>query len=214
MAFIFLDESGQFTKHNNEDYFVLVTFTTGEPRRTEKTFRTFQHKKFPRKMRNQSEIKFSGVKHHALKVKMLKQIANMDVRIRYSYLLRNNIPQEYRDGTKIRGGHLYTAIVRQTLEMYFPMSEKEFRLFCDKRHLKGIKQSEFKEKLKIELISMMEKNAIIQIETIDSTSDPNIQIADWIAGALATYHNKKANGEEYYTILRNNFVGEGKELFT
>lgn len=214
MAFIFLDESGQFTKHNDENYFVVVTFTTGEPRRTEKTFRAFQHKKFPRKMKNQSEVKFSDVKDNKLRMKSLKQISNMDVRIRYAFLLCNNIPQEFRDGSKLRSGHLYTEVVRQVLEMYFPMAEKEFRLFCDRRHLKGIKQSEFKDILKAGLISEMQKDAIVQIETIDSTSNANIQIADWIAGALAAYHNQKNHGEEYFTILRNNLVGEGRELYS
>jgi len=36
MAYIFLDESGQFTKRPNEKYFVVGSFTIGNPRRTEK----------------------------------------------------------------------------------------------------------------------------------------------------------------------------------
>ena len=33
MAYIFLDESGQFTKHDNEQYFVVGSFMTGDYRR-------------------------------------------------------------------------------------------------------------------------------------------------------------------------------------
>lgn len=213
MAFIYLDESGQFAKHNDDQYFILVTFTVGEPKRTKKDFRTFQHKKFPRKMKYQAEVKFSDVSDEELKVKMLKHIANMDVRIRYTYLLRNNIPTIFRDKKSLKSGHLYTEVVCQTLDMYLPINEKEFRLFCDRRNLKGITQSEFKDTLRKNLTKAMPKDSIIQIETVDSTTSENIQIADWIAGALASYHNKKPNGEEYYTILRNNLIGDGKELF-
>ena len=48
---------------------------------------------------------------------------------------------------------------------------------------------------------------------VDSTTNANIQIADWISGALARYLEQKPFGKEYYEILKNNVIGEGKELF-
>ena len=48
---------------------------------------------------------------------------------------------------------------------------------------------------------------------IDSTTNANIQIADWIAGALYRYLEGKPNGDEYYKILKNNFLDDGKEFF-
>jgi hypothetical protein len=56
------------------------------------------------------------------------------------------------------------------------------------------------------------KEAIIQIETVDSATQPNIQIADWICGALFRFYNKKADGKEYFKILKNSIIAE-KELF-
>jgi len=41
----------------------------------------------------------------------------------------------------------------------------------------------------------------------------NIQIADWIAGALARYLEKGRLGEKCFKILKENIIGEGKELF-
>ena len=58
--YIFLDESGNFTKHNHEEYFVIGSFTVGDPKRTSKDFRAFYKKHFPRKMKNQAEIKWSA----------------------------------------------------------------------------------------------------------------------------------------------------------
>ena len=214
MPHIFLDESGQFTKYKDEKYFVIGTFTIGNPRRTEKQFRVWQRTKFPRKLRYQPEIKFSEINiSDNLRLKTLKFISNLDVRIHYSYLLKRNIPDEYRKKDKLKSGLLYTNIVGETLEMYLPISDREFRIFCDKRHLKGIKRSEFKRVLEARLYSQLPSGVAIQIEMLDSAVSPNIQIADWISGALGWYLEKKRLGEECYQILKNNLLGEGKELF-
>jgi hypothetical protein len=214
MPYIFLDESGQFTKHNNEEYFVVGSFTVGNPRRTKKQFRSWQRTKFPKKMRYQPEIKFSEVKiKDDLRLKTLKFIANLDVRIRYSYFLRRNIPYSYWEKKKLQSGILYTNVIGETLEMYLPVSDSGFRVFCDRRHLKGITRSKFKEILIARLLPQLPKGVVIEIQMIDSKSNANIQIADWVSGALACYLEKKGLGEDYYKILKNNILDEGKELF-
>ena len=48
---------------------------------------------------------------------------------------------------------------------------------------------------------------------VDSKQNANIQIADWIVGALARYLEDKELGEECCQILKNNFLDLGKELF-
>jgi len=215
MPHIFLDESGQFTKRKNEKYFVVGSFTIGNPRRTKKQFRSWHRTRFPKKMRNLPEIKFSHKDiDKKLRLKTLKFIADLDVRIRYVYLLRNNIPEDYRKGGEIKSGYLYTNIIGELAEMYLPITDLGFRLFCDERHLKGIKRSEFKEILKARLLPQLPKNSIIQIEMINSIINANIQIADWISGALAWYLDKKEIGDKCYQILKNNILKNGsKELF-
>ncbi len=214
MACIFLDESGQFTKHNNEEYFVVGSFIVGDKNRTNKRFRSWHKTRFPRKMRNQPEIKFSEVKINSkLRLKTLKYISDLDVRIHYSYLLRKNIPDTYKNKNKLESGRLYTNIIGETLEMYLPTNDLEFRVFCDKRHLKGIKPSEFKSILKNRLAPQLPAGTIIQIEMINSTFDANIQIADWIVGALAWHLEGKELGGECFNILKNNLLKDGKELF-
>ena len=213
MAYIFLDESGQFTKHNNEEYFVVGTFIIGDPKRTEKAFKSW-HKNFPKKMRHLNEIKWSTTSiDNKLRIKTLKHISKLDVRIKYSYLLRKNIPKEYKHKGKIKSGLLYTNVIGETLDMYLPINEKELKIFCDRRHLKGLKESDFKSILKARLLPQLPSNTIIEIRMIDSSTSTNIQIADWIAGALFKYLEKRDHGKEYFSILKNNILGEGKELF-
>lgn len=97
-------------------------------------------------MRNLPEIKFSNRGFDKkLRLKTLQFIANLDVRIRYVYLLRQNIPDTYRKKRRIKSGFLYTNIIGEALEMYLPITDLGFRVFCDQRHLKGVKRSEFNE---------------------------------------------------------------------
>lgn len=211
--YIFLDESGQFTKHNDEQYFILAAFTVGEPRRTEKDLRNWFRTKFPKKMRYQAEIKFSDKRiDDNLRLKTLKFISNLDVRINFVYLLRNNIPNDFRYKDKLKSGHLYTHIIGELLEMFLPTTDMEFRVFCDQRHLKGIKRSEFKKMLSARMLPLLPANSNIEIEMLDSSSSINIQIVDWIVGALARNFENKKLGKECNDYLRNNIIGS-KELF-
>lgn len=212
--YIFLDESGQFAKHKDEQYFVVASFTVGDPKRTEKALRKWYKNKFPKKMHDQSEIKFSDKKiGDYLRLKTLKFISNLDVRINYLYLLRKNIPSDFYKKDKLLSGHLYTHIIGELLEMYLPIDDIEFRAFCDQRHLKGITRSEFKRSLKAHLLPKLPAGTIVEIEMIDSVSSTNIQISDWIVGAITWALENKTLGKECKEILKNNILGTGKELF-
>jgi len=211
--YIFLDESGQFTKHNNEQYFVIGSFLTSDPRRIEKMFKSWQKTKFPRKNRNQPEIKFSEVNiNDELRLKTLRMISEMDIRIKYTYLKRENIPAKYKNDGKLNSGILYTQVVAENLKLYASAADNELRVFCDQRHLKGITRKEFKNILTAAILPLMPRSSIIQIEMIDSKTNANIQIADWISGALARHHEKKDLCNECYEILKNNII-ESDELF-
>ncbi len=215
MPYIYLDESGQFSKHNNEDYFVVASFTVGDIRRTAKGFRAWCRSHFPKKMRDQSEIKWSSSRYsNELRIKTLREISKLDVRIRFAYLLHRNIPADYRHKNKLQSGLLYTNIVNELLTSYLPTNDKEFRVFCDRRRLSGMSETEFKEILKARLLPILPIGVVLQIEMVDSAEVINIQIADWIAGALARYLEKRKFGDEYFKILKENIIGEGKQLFT
>ncbi len=214
MPYIFLDESGQFSKNSHEKYFVVASFTVGDIRRTEKGFRAWCRSHFPRKMRDQSEIKWSSTRYSdKLRLKTLQEISKLDVRIRFAYLLHRNIPADYHNKNKLKSGLLYTNIVGEILDSYLSISDKEFRVFCDRRRLNGMSETEFKEILKARMLPALPRDVVIQIEMVDSTTAVNIQIADWIAGALARYLEKGKLGEEFFKILKENIIGERKELF-
>jgi len=196
------------------EYFIVASFTIGDPRRTEKAFRKWYKEKFPRRMRNQAEIKFSNKKiDDALRIKTMKYISQLDVRIHYVYLHRKNIPDNFFKKDKLMSGHLYTHIIAEAVGNYLPSDDMEFRVFCDQLHLKGIRRSEFKRILKSHILPHLPPKAIVEVEMIDSTSNINIQIADWIVGSLAWDLENKHLGSRLKQILKNNILNDGKELF-
>lgn len=214
MAYIFLDESGQFTKYNSEKYFVIGSFTVGEPRRTEKKFRSWCRTRFPKKMRSQNEIKFSQNNiDDKLRIKTIKFISKLDVRIRYCFLKRQNIPDNYWKNKRLQSGILYTETIGELLEMYLPSNDKELHIFCDQRKLLGISKKEFQDIISTRLLPKLPAKSICTVDMMDSLQEPNIQIADWLTGSIARFLETKPLGNELFEILKNNIIGEGKELF-
>jgi hypothetical protein len=214
MPVVFVDESGSFLPCNGQEYFVIASFTVGDPRRTANAFRKWQRSKFPRGKRRQSEVKFSeaGIRDE-LKVRTLKCISAMDVRIHFGFLRCEYIPTASYDKSGLREGFLYTQILGKVLETYFPITEPRFVVRCDQRHLRGIRRMEFVEILKSDLCPLAPAGSLIDIEQVDSTTDANVQIADWIVGALAAYLNRKTSGDRYMDILKSNVIGNPIELF-
>lgn len=214
MPTVFVDESETFKVCKGQEYFVIATFTVGDPERTAKALKKWQKKKFPKAKRRQSEIKFSetGISDD-LRIRTMKYISSLDVRIHYGFLRCDQLPASSFDKHGIREGYLYTQILGEVLETYFPISDRIFMARCDKRQLKNLKKSEFIEILRARLLPLASTGTMIDVKQIDSTSDPNIQIADWIAGAIASYLNKKPLGKHYYDILKDNIIGMPIELF-
>ena len=213
MPYIFLDESGQFSKHNHENYFVIASFAVDEPRRTSKRFRAWLRNHLPKKMKDQSEIKWSSRLEDELRLKTLDAISRLGVQIRFLYFHHSNIPLEYRRKNKVRGGFLYTYAVSRMCTEFLPIADKELRIFCDQRRLSSMTETEFSKELVRVIAPQLPKDVILQIEMVDSVTSTNIQIADWIAGALARYLEHGHLGEDFFNILKSSIIGLGVELF-
>ncbi len=212
--YIYLDESGSLTRKNGQ-FFIVASYTVGSPKRIANAFRKWQRSKFPRRIKVQPEVKFNDPHlEDNLRERTLRFLAKQDIRVFYTYLKVINIPEQYRGKEKsVKAGLLYTEIVGETLELYLPITEPEFRVFRDQRILKGVVLSEFNQHLTTRLLPQLPAKTTIQIQAVDSTTSPQIQVADWICGALARYYERKPSGDQLYSILKNNIVKE-KELFS
>ena len=216
MAFIFLDESGQFS--NNDpygNYFIVGGFSLDLPRETDKAFRSWRATYFPKRMRRQSEIKWSSTAiNDSLRTRILKKISTLDIQINYVCLLKRDIPAIYWNDDKLNQGLLYTNIVAELLETFLPIEDNVFQVFCDKRHLSSITEEKFEYILRNHLQIKLPKGTIFTIKMIDSSTSGNIQIADWIVGAISRYIEKNPHGKEFFGVLKKIGYIEGKRLFT
>ncbi len=212
LMFINLDESGSFYG-DKDSFFIVGGFVTGDQKRTSKVFKKWRQGKFPKRISHKSEVKFSDTDlTEMLKIQTLRFLAQQDIRIFYTFLNIRNIPAQYRRKKHIDGGLLYTELVAQTLNLLIPSVDAEFRIFRDHRHLKGISQTQFNEIVTLSLLTSLPAKSLIQIEAVDSTASLNIQIADWICGALSRYYHKKQYGDDYFKAIKNNIIAS-KEIF-
>jgi len=78
--------------------------------------------------------------------------------------------------------------------------------------LRRLTEKKFNEILKLDLLPKLSPKTLVQIEAVDSAGSPNIQIADWICGALFRYYNKRRNGDRFYATIKNSIVASD-ELF-
>lgn len=211
--YIYLDESGNF-KGDKDEYFIIGGFVTSDPRSISKAFRKWQQSKFiDKRLRYRTEVKFTDTRlTDTPRLNMLVYLAQQNIRIFYTFLNTKNIPLEFRQHKSVETGHLYVEIVERTLDLILPVTDPEFRAFLDRRRLKGVSQSEFREHLKAHLLLSLPAKTVIQIESVDSTTSPNIQIADWICGALYRYYTKRTHSERLYQALKPKIIA-AEELF-
>ncbi len=213
MPYIFIDESGQLTNHSYEKYFIVASFSTYDPRQIAKNFRLWCKNHFPKKMRGRSEIKWSssGITDK-MRLRTLRYIAKLNLQIRFVSISNNNIPYSYRHKGKLKGGLLYTDIIGIILSDYLPITDGFLRVLCDKTNLSGFNDLEFAQTLKMRLRPYLPENISIQIEMSNSAEQPNIQIADWIAGAIARYFEQGHLGNKCHKILEKS-IASGIRLF-
>lgn len=212
--FIYLNESGNLTKSNGK-YFIVASYSINDPKRVSNGFRRFQKNKFPKKLRSQTEIKFNDSHiDDDLRLRTLKHFVAQDIRIFYTFLNKKNVPEEYHKKGKIhKTGQLYSEIVVATLDLYLPITEKSFIITRDQRVLKGVTISQFNEALKTSLLPKLPAKTFFLIHTVDSAGSPQVQITDWICGALARYHEQKPMGNEFLQCAKKLYCSGKRIIF-
>ena len=209
----YLDETGNLL-NSSERYFIVATFTSNEPSKLAKAFRKWQKNKFPKQLKNKAEVKFNNpTLDDTIRLKTIQHFVEQGIHIFYSYLAIKNIPVTYRRKNKVHDtGKLYLEIVASTLDLQLPLTTNEFRVIRDQRTTKGMSNTEFNEALKIRLLPKLPAKTPVHIDIVDSTASPQVQIADWICGALARYYEKKRSGEKFFELLKPALL-KGEELF-
>lgn len=202
---VFVDEVANF-RGGRDRYCIFTAFTTHQPRVTRKCFIRAKQTKLPRKYRHYTEIKFSDrVISAQFKKHVLRQLSQEEIRIYSLVFARDNLPgvlQQQADRL------IYCDLIGRLLELCPLAESQEVYLFLDSRNLKGLTRREFDMDLRKRLLPQLRKGARLEIQHIDSTTNVNIQVADFLCGAV--FQKYERGNLEYYTLIADRISAEEK----
>jgi hypothetical protein len=195
--YIYADEAGNFSG-KRDAHFVLAAFSTDTPRATRKVFLTTRQTKLPKRFRSYAEVRFSDVNvPRSFKIKVLERLCAEDIGVYALILHKEGMPANLRGREE---GLFYCRLVGELLELSPVESATQVRVLLDRRRLKNLTREQFNADLQARLAKVA-PNVRIEIEHIDSTTNVNIQIADFIAGAF--FQKYERGDDEFYRALEH-----------
>jgi hypothetical protein len=196
ILYLYLDESGSL-KGDDDHYFVLLAVATTTPRVMRKCFVRARQTRLPEKYRHYTEIKFSDrVIPDQAKERILRELAELDIGLYALVVDKGGIPEVLRRQPE---GVLYHHLV-ELLTNLCPIGEcQALYVNLDRRHLPGLRREVFNAELSAYLFPRLRKGALLEIQHVDSTTDVNIQVADFLVGAV--YHKYARGDERYYALI-------------
>ena len=184
MPYIFFDESGDLA---GDQIFTLSSFTTHDLRGVENKFTDWLANHFPLKISRQGEIKFPNPDiAPPLRQKTLEPIASLPIQVRSVQLHTKYVPLQFYDQDGLRSGWLYIALLKECLMDYLPITDGELHVICDQRTLKKIRRGEFLEIIEKFCRKITPPGTLMEISLANSASLRMLQLADWLAGGIAS----------------------------
>lgn len=199
---IFIDESGHFQYHSEDEMIVLAAVKTEDPRALRKLVRRVRQAKLSKKQRRISEIK-AALATEKYKKYLFRKLAAMDVEIYAAHLFMKDIPPSLRNKFE---GVIYLKLVRKLL--YMAETDRSMRTIVrmDRRSLKGITAESLCLALTKEFIGPLQRPRFFNIGFSDSQEEAGIQVADFVAHALFSKYAREK--PEWYDRIKAKIRGE------
>lgn len=205
MYYIYIDENGSLIKNDKKTYIVIGSFSTSDYMFTQKKIIAWFKNKLNKK--STQEVKWSDrYISDTFRLKTLKYMLSLGIDITYSYQKNLNIPIKYFSTHGLETGYVYTDLIIQTIKKHNIKDKTYIYVFCDKVSLKNITTKEFISTIEGFFSQQLGKKIYIQM--VNSNNNPNIQIADWIAGSLHRFLTKGRLWKEIGCILQINHINE------
>ena len=197
---IYIDESGDlgFTEKASP-YFVIAALIVHEPLAIRRCFAKIRRNKLRKKYRELPEFKFNNSSPE-IKKRILACIASADVDIAYCVLRKEQVYPHLRSNHQIVYNYLTGSLISHIIQRFSIFGDVEITV---DKSLNGIQREAFDQYL---VYKTFEKNQTfdpaairIDIEHADSRTEPCIQAADFIAGALHYYY--RTDDATYSSII-------------
>jgi hypothetical protein len=201
--YVFVDEAGNL-RADRDRYSVLVAFVTEQPKATRKCFVRAKQTKLPRQYQHYAELKFSDrVIPDDFKKHVLRQVARNEIRIYVLVVAKEYLASNFSGQAE---GMIYCHLVTRLLESCHLAESDEVYLFLDRRSLGGLTRQEFDARLRRQLLTRLRERARLEIQHPDSTTSVNIQVVDFLCGAV--FQKYERCNPEYYSLIEDRIVVE------
>lgn len=198
---IYIDESGQLSFNSKEHFFVVAGFSTYNQKEIQKKMKIWFQTKFPKKIRMQSEIKWTDRIDDDLRIKTLMFMKKLDITIIFKFITKEILIKQYSTHRRFDPSKIYIDLLLEVLLNCNLNNNNFIYIRCDRRPMKNVTSQEFTEIIRKDLYEIVKLSTIIDVEMIDSTTSMGIQIADWIAGSIIRYLEKGYQWKEIGAVL-------------
>lgn len=187
---IYIDESGTLGR-SPDPYFILAAVVPPNQDAAAKCLKKIRQHHLKKEYRQLDELKYNNSSKDIVR-RILTCIVNHEIQF---YYIAHEKTYAHSDLTC-----LSCTLTGQLIQGILVENPVRPCVYID-RYLNGRQAEQFN----------LDLTAVIgpaSISHVDSRANPGIQIADYIAGALNTYHNRPddENGAAYYEIIQNNLT--------
>ncbi|WP_265581581.1 DUF3800 domain-containing protein [Methanofollis aquaemaris] len=202
---IYIDESGDLGfSGNSSSYFIVGAIIAEGPEKVQqcKTCMKRVKKKFPKKYKNISELKYHNT-DDTYRRRVLECISRTDVDIAYAVLRKEQVYINLRDKRQVLYNYITGSLVSTILSEYG--CSHDVNVIIDKS-LDGVVRDEFDKYL---LYRSMEEHSNhtgehdLEILHADSKKNHCIQAVDFIAGAVHRHYREPLPYNDYYSVFEN-----------
>jgi hypothetical protein len=202
---IYIDESGDIgLGTRSSDYFVIAAVVVRDPLCVRRCFSRVRKSRLKKRFREVPEFKFNNTSG-TLKRRILECLARCDLDIVYSVLRKKELYPELRDKPYIVYNYLMGSLIAHMVSYYG--AQGEVNIIVDKS-MSGIQRDAFDQYIVYKIFEKNPpeelRNTPLKVRHLDSRSEPCIQAADFVAGAIHRLYRTGDNS--CYRLVEKNIV--------
>ena len=202
--YIYIDESGDFGSiKKSSKYFLIALVTSRDNRQFDIFMRRLRSRKLPKKERKLPELKATLATKSFPKY-FYSHLKELDFKVVAVTLDKKDIPSHLRK----EEGIIYLRMIEQGLVPLVKQKSNNYLITIDRKHFKKMSKEAFNLALKDFLLVEQHLKVPVTIHQIDSTTNRNIQFADFMVYAFGRKYNFRDN--TWYNMIKGKIVAEVK----
>lgn len=200
--YIFVDESGDVgSRKSSSKHFVVALFIPENPKDIRKCFKKIRQRKWKKRYKSVREFKWSASDRNVKKI-VLEELAKRSFDVYCIVCVKSKI----YDRTGWKKNELQPYLTGTIVENIVSKPEDDkLQLVVDK-FLSNRRIEEYNRYIREKIKGVLVTGKEVSIEHMNSQSEPNLQAADMIAGAV--FQKYETGDNSYYRIIKGHVKKE------